>query len=928
MKRLIIAAIAFAASSLALADPLPIHVKANSALQTIGAGAVASVVRDGFASAGDGGSATYFWSSSACSLNSGAGDNGSQVAPSSGTGCWLADSKGEMSVKTYGAVNSSSTTTGTISASGTTLTLATAQDFANGNGILVEHAGAAYALNQPTSLSVTPTGTTGSTAYQYQIACHDYSHGVGTAISPVSTSTGNATLSATNYNALAWTAPTGTAPAACAIYGNTSGSMTLQAVVSGTVTSWNDTGLGALTTNLPYLPSAPPSSALADDFVTSIVSGGGTTSLTLAAAATTSASGVSVSHDETAAFNAAIAWCQSTGGAVHIPAGAGQYSVSSPLTMTAGCRLYGDGYSYAIDFSGSPTSRGYGSFVALNHPGKGVYLNTNSGTVNPTGIRLENFATMRVQPTAGTAAWMPNPSDFDIYSLGGDLKIEKFMAWGSPQGIHDQGRLVIHDVQMDVFNTGLELDGVADTVKVDSVHIWPFYSTDQYIRAYKMANLTSLNMGRVDNPTVSNFSAIRSNKCINFFHGSIAGTSGETARFEGSNIGCDETGNYGLYFDTGLQATVTVQIAGLYIFNVPGSTNATHNIETLGAYGPWLQISDFRGTGAGDSAVDMANTTYPGKISIANPMIDSWGTTTGSTASTFSLASGNILETSGYPQFGGGPAGVPTASGSGTYYSTMATAQGSSNSTFTSPAGNLNLYAPNTYGVQLGVSGSASVVDINSSVMQPSLNGGMGLGKAQAWEWLRLNPLTYGSLTSALACSSSYWGAMGIVTDSTTAIVGATILGSGSNEVEAYCNSSGNWVVSGTLTGSSAYVPLTASASETIQTSSGNITILSSSGSATAIGVSGSGATANVNASYLISSSNGGLGLGSPTGNGWKNLTLHAIATSNLVTCNSTAEGTSQAVTDSNSSTFNAPFSGSGSNHILAYCNGANWVVH
>ncbi len=49
--------------------------------------------RAGFAAAGDGGNTTYTFSASSCSLNSGDGDNGSQVKPTSGGGCWIANFK-------------------------------------------------------------------------------------------------------------------------------------------------------------------------------------------------------------------------------------------------------------------------------------------------------------------------------------------------------------------------------------------------------------------------------------------------------------------------------------------------------------------------------------------------------------------------------------------------------------------------------------------------------------------------------------------------------------------------------------------------------------------------------------------------------------------------------------------------------------------
>jgi hypothetical protein len=63
------------------------------------------------------------------------------------------------------------------------------------------------ALTTPAGLGVTPTGTTGSTTYSYRISAFN-SVGETLACTAVTTATGNATLSATNYNALAWSAVT------------------------------------------------------------------------------------------------------------------------------------------------------------------------------------------------------------------------------------------------------------------------------------------------------------------------------------------------------------------------------------------------------------------------------------------------------------------------------------------------------------------------------------------------------------------------------------------------------------------------------------------------------------------------------------------------------------------------------------------------
>jgi hypothetical protein len=61
------------------------------------------IYRQGFAAAGDGGGVLYTYSSTNCSLNSRAGDNGSQVAPKRGGGCWnLSPSGAPVDLRVWG----------------------------------------------------------------------------------------------------------------------------------------------------------------------------------------------------------------------------------------------------------------------------------------------------------------------------------------------------------------------------------------------------------------------------------------------------------------------------------------------------------------------------------------------------------------------------------------------------------------------------------------------------------------------------------------------------------------------------------------------------------------------------------------------------------------------------------------------------------
>jgi hypothetical protein len=244
-------------------------------------------------------------------------------------------------VNALGSANvsgSAASTTGTISASSTALTLASALDFKNGQGIRINHAGTASGLATPTGLTVTPNGTPGSTSYSYAIQAFTATGGTGSNTSAAAT--GNATLSATNFNALSWTAVAGAA--GYAVYGSVGGSpFALLAFVAGT--TFNDVGptLFASQGAPDWLPTTAIASA--NWLVTTVVSGGGTTSLTLAASATTTAATQGIFHDDTVALQAALT--SATGSHLPFNLGGGIYRTTSALTASGAFQIYGNGPS-------------------------------------------------------------------------------------------------------------------------------------------------------------------------------------------------------------------------------------------------------------------------------------------------------------------------------------------------------------------------------------------------------------------------------------------------------------------------------------------------------------------------------------------------------------------------------------------------------
>ena len=97
----------------------------------------------------------------------------------------------------------------------------------------------------PAAPTVTPTGTVGTTSYTYTITALDGAGGETVASTATTTTTGNAILDATNYNALSWPAVTGAS--SYSVYRTASAGTPATTGKIGTVTttSLNDTGLAA-----------------------------------------------------------------------------------------------------------------------------------------------------------------------------------------------------------------------------------------------------------------------------------------------------------------------------------------------------------------------------------------------------------------------------------------------------------------------------------------------------------------------------------------------------------------------------------------------------------------------------------------------------------------------------------------------------------
>jgi len=114
------------------------------------------------------------------------------------------------------------------------------------------------ALTSPTGVTVTPQGTVGTTTYSYRISAFN-STGETLASTSASTTTGNATLSVTNFNRVGWTAVAGAT--GYIVYGRKATGFGESYLITVYTNTFDDTGLRSDGTELdPSTVIFPPDS--------------------------------------------------------------------------------------------------------------------------------------------------------------------------------------------------------------------------------------------------------------------------------------------------------------------------------------------------------------------------------------------------------------------------------------------------------------------------------------------------------------------------------------------------------------------------------------------------------------------------------------------------------------------------------------------
>ena len=396
-------------------------------------------------------------------------------------------------VTAYGASGSNNytTTSGTVNGGATTITLSSAIDFANGEGLMIGGAGPVSTLATPTGAAGVMIGATGSTSHTYCISAIDSLRGASpkdcvtisnepstlTAtgylqgavslppntqfmaiwkdgaewqtwsaelppIYTITTITNTGGVTTANVNQFKQFAPhgnyaiigsqvtvtgssvsayNGTWTVTGASFNTGVGNFQITWAQSGSIASgsggamqepwvWIDRGQGAIRQWPTDVPSTPPTSATAGRYIGTITAGGGTTSVTVTPATTTTVSGGGVvRHDETTAFNAANLACGGTspnwvGGIVFVPPGTYNiYGVLSFPSIGLNCA-----YQVAANVITANTNVLYGGWSIHGVAGGDTILPYDTSPVAGWATQENGSNTSPVWEIAGSAVTIEN----------------------------------------------------------------------------------------------------------------------------------------------------------------------------------------------------------------------------------------------------------------------------------------------------------------------------------------------------------------------------------------------------------------------------------------------------------------------------------------------------------------------------------------
>ncbi|WP_312272223.1 hypothetical protein [Pseudomonas sp.] len=254
------------------------------------------------------------------------------------------------------------------------------------------------------------------------------------------------------------------------------------------------------------------------------------------------------------------------------------FRMTAPITINGGLKISGEGCEPHTSVSGSgQNARGSGSWFYLDHTGKGFSISAGASSDNnsaSTGVQFNGVGTIRKHTlvAGATTAFTPTESDYDFDVNNADVSLENVTTLNPYKAVRlvngSYGRVTIRGLRGQPLSQGVVIEESYDTCRILDVQFWPFWSHDQRVWNYTLANLRSFVSVRNDNPFYQNIFSIFHNVGFNIL-GSDKGTTNKAKVF-GADI---DRGMYGV-----VQDSTSNGASALFVgFSAQGESGVTGN---------------------------------------------------------------------------------------------------------------------------------------------------------------------------------------------------------------------------------------------------------------------------------------------------------------------------------------------------------------
>jgi hypothetical protein len=352
--------------------------------------------------------------------------------------------------------------------------------------------------------------------------------------------------------------------------------------------------------------------------------------------------------DDTDAIQSAIDYAKTEGKSIIF--GAGKFKINGQVIINGTVHIIGAGYKQPNeDTAGTPTNDpgdSAGTWFYVTNISSSAFLITSDAN----GTSFENVAFVHNQTTATAGSFTPTDFPATIhFDNAQSCFVRNVFFWNATRGILANssgggviGRLNVNKLSGQFFEYGVSIDNALDVVKINDIHVYPFWSSYTTVLAYSRANCDAIVSARNDNPQLSNIFVIDSRSLVTFSKSS--GTyGGITSKFKLINADCD-----GCSF--GVQVTGDGTTGMIENFTTQGCSGATSGIE-ISTTNAIIHVNNFRATEFQNGGVYVGGSGS--QLFIDNAWIQKWNMS-GSTYPGIEYASGakiffgdNILYSSG-----------------------------------------------------------------------------------------------------------------------------------------------------------------------------------------------------------------------------------------------------------------------------------------